>query len=142
MLEDGASSTATYTIEGDDLTLTVVEPDETLTIQVDVIVGEEELLYGAIYPQSEVDGAVGSWRGDFTINGRASHTILTVRADQTVTHAQTVGTRSGDGVGRHLGRERRLADVHVRRPDAQTTPCGCAAHRMGEEALGQKMEKI
>ena len=140
MLENGDSSTAAYTIDGDDLTLTVVEPGETLTIQVDVIVGEDQLLYGAIYPQSEVDGAVGTWRGDFTINGRASHTILTVRADQTVTQAQTVGT-DPEVVWEGTWAESGDSLMFTFMPDAQTT-LRMRSHRMDEKALGQKMEKI
>lgn len=140
MVEDGVTSAATYTLDGDALTLTVVDPNETLTIETTVLVGDDELVYGAIFPEGAVDGAVGTWGGDTTVNDRASRTTLTVRADQTAHMVQVSGTDPEtilDGTWAESGDSMMFTFM----TDPQTTQ-RTWVHRQGEEAMGQKMERI
>jgi hypothetical protein len=144
MKEGEDTSTGTYTIDGERLTLTVQDgpPDdqETLVMESDVVVTDDRLLYGALFPAGEVDGPVGTWKASTSINGRPINSTLTVVAAHTTTYHQVVGTEPATDL---TGTWAQSGDslMFTYQFDANTTAT-MRAHLLGEEAMGLLMEKI
>jgi len=90
-----------YELDGDRMQLIFTTDEEDLVLAGGFVVTDDRLLLGAHFPEGDVDGAVGTWVGDFMIDGdREQQSIgLAAGGDLTVTENgdPTSGTWEEDG---------------------------------------------
>ena len=93
------------TYEADELTVTIRSRIGTVqhsTTQ-NYVLDHDQLLIGALLPEGETDGVVGTWHGDASLDLAVVATDLDVRADGTLHHARDSsadGHEAADGTWR------------------------------------------
>jgi hypothetical protein len=85
--------TGTYTADGRDITITAGEE----TIRMQYVVTADRFMFGALTPDGDVDGIVGTWAGDARRNTEDISLVVDVRADGTVTYERDSSDPSGEG---------------------------------------------
>lgn len=140
--EDGTMSvtegddvlTGTYTLDGDRLKMTVVEGGERDTIESTVVLTDERLLFGALTPDGDVDGAVGNWSGDVVVGEDRIALTMKLRADGTGDYSFAEnGEQPAVYTGTWREQGEALAFTFVPEPDFTVT---FRLFRVGEEGLG------
>lgn len=132
---DGDDTAGTYTLDGDRLSITVPEDDgDTSSVSATVVITENRLLFGALTPSGDVDGAVGSWVGDVAFDGRVATMEMELRADGTGDFTRREGTEDPEeysGTWTEQGESLRFSF----QPEPDFT-VNFRLFRVGEEGLG------
>jgi hypothetical protein len=140
-VENGDTETATYTIDGDRLTLSISDADETIVVETRIVLTDDRLVYGALFPDGEVDGPVGQWHATSKANEDVIDTRLIMRADRTAVLSQKLGddpeTVFDTGTWEQQGDSMRLVF---------TTGSGSTLttrmHLLDGEAVGSMLERL
>jgi len=93
--DGGTDEMASYTANGDTLTLTGTENGKTTTFIQNYLVTGDRFMLGALFPQGSIDGVVGTWRGSVTFNDDKITLTLDLHADNTV-HSDIHGGKATD----------------------------------------------
>ena len=92
-IETDETETGTYTADDRDITITAGAE----TIRMQYVVTEDRFMFGALTPDGDVDGLVGTWAGDARRNTEDISLVVEIRADGTVTYERDSSDPSGDG---------------------------------------------
>lgn len=93
VVEPDGVQTGTYTADDRDITLS--EGGETITMQ--YVVTDDRLLVGALTPDGDVDGLVGTWAGTAQRGDEHISLVLELRADETARYERDSSDPTGDG---------------------------------------------
>jgi hypothetical protein len=84
-----------YQTESDRMEIVFTGGEQDLVIAGGFVVTDDRLLLGVSFPDGEVDGAVGTWVGDFSIDGDREQQILDLTAGGEVTVTEDGAPSSG-----------------------------------------------
>jgi hypothetical protein len=93
IIESDGPEVGTYTADDRDVTLSSGED----TYRVQYVVTEDRFMFGALTPDGDVDGLVGTWAGDARLNDVDISLVAELRADGTVTYERDSSDPSGAG---------------------------------------------
>lgn len=75
------SAEGRFEIAGDRLFVSLAADGDTFELETGFVRTPERLLMGVLFPEGEVDGALGAWSDHAVINGRESHRSLVLDAE-------------------------------------------------------------
>jgi hypothetical protein len=97
---DGDVTTGTYEADETALTITGTEDGETHTFRMLYALEADELMLGALFPDGDVDGVVGTWRGEAAYDGAEATAEITLDPDGT---GRYVVNRADGEIDDHTG---------------------------------------